>query len=113
MIDICSHNTVALLQDTVAPLGTFWVSPAVLPDLTGPDLLGYTPKIAQVGNDRTIRLGRLDDAAWATSADEQISNPRRPIHDIVRLARRGLVIIDTAEELFVMTEAEYAEQLIS
>jgi hypothetical protein len=113
MTNTSTHTAVALLPDAVAPLGTFWVSPAVLPDLTGLDLLGYTPKIAQVGNDRTIRLGRLNDAAWAASADEQRDNPRRPIHAVVRLACRGLVIIDTAEELFVMTEAEYVEQLVS
>jgi hypothetical protein len=98
---------VELAMEPATPLEGFYVSPGVGADLTGADVLGYTPKITMVGNDRTIRLGRLSDAEWIASADEQINNPRRPIREVSRLARRGLVIIDTAEELFVMTESEY------
>jgi hypothetical protein len=94
-------------MEPATPLEGFYISPGVGADLTGADVLGYTPKITMVGRDMTIRLGRTSDAEWIASADEQINNPRRPIREVSRLCRRGLVLIDTAEELFVMTESEY------
>lgn len=43
-------------------------------------------------------------------ADETIGNPPQRIHEVTFLRRRGLVVIDGADEVFIMTEAEYLKQ---
>ena len=83
------------------------------PDVQSAGHLVDVPVLALVGDVLTIRLGGSTEAEIArellTEPEATTLLPQR-IYSVTRLERRGLVIVDAEDDVFVMTAAEFAAQ---
>ena len=88
------------------------VSPGANPEPASADELAHVPILAAGADGQlTIRVGRNPSDHAVELLEERIQNPPQAVREIVRLRRRGLVILDTDEETFVMTEEEFSQQV--
>jgi hypothetical protein len=90
---------------------SFLVSEAALGD-DGDEHKISTVRLTTVGDALYVQAGNAPDPSDLEAVIEDRANEHvQQVREIVRLQRRGLVILDTDEETFVLTEAEYAARV--
>lgn len=69
------------------------------------------PILSRDANGLTIRLGGEPWGDVLNQVEQRLINPSQRVHEVVVLKRRGFVIVDADEDVFVLTEEEYNRQV--
>lgn len=105
-----SVTVMADVQASAIPYIGISISPGAGAHGNGGMTLTVVPTLAIHDDVPTIGLEGEIDPEYLDDPEPPTSFGPQRVHEIVRLERRGLVILDAEREVFVMTDAEYAAQ---
>jgi hypothetical protein len=86
-------------------------SPGAEGEFGSTDGLGFTPRLSvDASGDLFVQLTGHSPTTMQDIIEERFYDAPAKVHELITLKRRGLVIMDTDEEVIVMTHQECAEQ---
>jgi hypothetical protein len=87
------------------------VSPGALPDRASADACSHPPRLTM--RDATLFLQGvgIEPQTMEDRIEQRIFNPWERVLEVVRLPHHKLVAVSTAEDLFILSEAEYAARV--
>jgi hypothetical protein len=86
------------------------VSPRALPNRASADVCGYPPRLTMRDAALFLQAGR-EPKTMEERIEQRIYNPWERVLEVVRLPHHRLVCVSTAEDLFILSEDEYASQV--
>lgn len=108
--DATIHDWANRLGGTVEWCGVK-TSPGVNRDLASTEELSHIPVLTMQGDALFLHLGGECGMGLLQRIEERIYNSPEQVVEVVRLPHHRLVCVSTAEELFILTEEEFASQV--
>jgi hypothetical protein len=90
---------------------TSWHGVLTSPGVYDGEGLAHTPRLSvDASGDLFVQCGGEEPSKLEALIDRRIMEPPQKVSELVTLKRRGLVILDAEEEVFIMTQQECADQ---